>query len=150
MERKNRKEIAGIGETNSEGEATKVNAEDFIEEGAGQSEEGGGGKAQRTNRKAAGARKKQDKNALNLGEAIYAIHEFLSFMTQIEELKITKEQSEALSTSIDNLDLELQTKISKKTIAIIQLAVVASSIYIPKIILIKDKIKNKKNKNEVS
>ena len=148
MERKNRKEITGNGETVTEGETSKINAEDFIEKGT-ESENAGGAKIERK-RNYSRKNKDKDKDALNLSESIYAVHEFLSFLFQTDEISITKEQSLSLASAIDNLDLEIQSKISKKTIAIIQLAVVASTIYIPKVILIKDKIKNKKNKNEIS
>ncbi len=136
----------GVETTETEG----INPEDFIKEetGTGTAESNAGESKNRTGKNR--PRKNKGKDDLKLGDAIYAIHEFLSFLTGLEDLKITKEQGDALGSSIDNLELEFATKISKKTIAVIQLAIVASSIYIPKVITIKNKLKeNKLKKNEI-
>ena len=149
--RKLRKNGAENNADEQNGRPEEVNPEDYIKKGAegdaNQESNSDGKTGHRT-------RKNKTKDVVKLGEAIYAIHEFIAFLTGVEELKITEKQAEALDSSITALESNFQTKIPKKAIAIIQLAIVASSIYIPKIVIIKNKIKENKNKenkkNEVS
>ena len=88
--------------------------------------------------------KKKEKGAeLNLAEAIFEIHGFLSSLTTIKELAITMEQSVKLEQAVELFDIDIKKKIPRHTLAYINLSVVLINIYTPTVKSVVYKIKHR-------
>ena len=128
-------------------ETERINLENIIEEagknGAG---ERGGEERGETGRKRGKARKSKSEGDLSLSEAIFEIHGFFAFLTQMPELSITKEQSDRLESAINKVDINIKNKISPKTFAYLNLATILLGIYAPKVISVVQKVKNRKGR----
>lgn len=74
-------------------------------------------------------------------QQIMGLHYLAANATGLEDLLITEQQSEMLAESLITISAEYGLSMSGKTGALLQLAGTAAIIYVPKIIVIKQKIR---------
>jgi hypothetical protein len=82
-------------------------------------------------------KKRAPKSNDGLARTLQGLHLSLAFLTKIEELAIEEQEANALATAIDGVLQEFDLSMSPQAQAIANLAMVAGSIYLPRIYMIK-------------